>query len=138
MSWLCSPRERGSETEANVSGTWAASMVAALAASVGRPRWWGMSLAAFLVRGGILVVLLPLVSLPSPSTVATTVAPTVEALAMSRQSLEAALVGTALIAMLVGVLGVLGLPGAWLDSTLAREAERAVELDLREPERRPP
>jgi hypothetical protein len=98
---------------------------------VGRPRWWVMALAAFLVRGGIVVVLLPLVSLPSAPTLATALAPTIEALAMSRQSLEAALLGTALITLVVGVAIVLALTGTWLDNALAREAEAAAELDLR-------
>jgi hypothetical protein len=117
--------------EANVSGTWPGAMLAALAASVGRPRWWVMALAAFLVRGGIVVVLLPLVSLPSAPALATAFAPTVVALAMSRPSLEAALVGTVLITALVGFVAVLALTGAWLDNALAREAEGSAELDLR-------
>ena len=123
----------GIETEANVSGSWAPSMLAALAASVGRPRWWVMALAAFLVRGGIVVVLLPLVSLPSAPALATALAPTIEALAMSRQSIQAALLGTALITLVVGVAIVLALTGTWLDNALAREAEAAAELDLQVP-----
>jgi hypothetical protein len=114
-----------------VSGSWAASMGAALAASVGRPRWWVMALAAFLVRGGIVLVLLPLVSLPSAPALATALAPTIEALAMSRHSLEAALLGTALIALAVGIVAVLAVTGTWLDNALAGEAEDAAELDLR-------
>ena len=117
-----------------MGGTWAASMVAALAASVGRPRWWVMALAAFLVRGGILVLLLPLVSLPSAPAVATLLAPTVEAIAIGRQSFAAALVGAALIALVLGVLAVAALAGTWLDNAMAREAEVAAELDLRQPE----
>jgi uncharacterized membrane protein (DUF485 family) len=109
-------------------------MLAALAASVGRPRWWAMALAAFLVRGGILVVLLPLVSLPSAPAMATLLAPTVEALAMSRQSLGAALLGTALLTLVVGIVVVAAFIGTWLDNALAREAELATELDLRVPE----
>src|SRR6185312_6355794 len=129
--WLCSPRQTGRETEAIVSGSWAASMAAALAASVGRPRWWVMALAAFLVRGGIVVVLLPLVSLPSAPALATALAPTIEALAMSRQSLEAALLGASLIGVAVGLALALAITGTWLDNALAREAETAAELDLR-------
>jgi len=120
-----------------VSGSWAASMGAALAASVGRPRWWVMALAAFLVRGGVVLVLLPLVSLPSAPALATALAPTIEALAMSRQSLEAALLGTALLTLLVGVVAVLAVTGTWLDNELAREAEGAAELDLRVSEAAP-
>ena len=113
-----------------MGGSWAATMQAALAASVGRPQWWVMALAAFLVRGGIVIVLLPLVSLPSAAALATALAPTVESLAMSRQSLQAALVGTAIVAFLVGLLAVAAYAGSWLDNALAREAEASDELDL--------
>lgn len=121
----------GHETEANVSGTWAASMQAALAASLGRPRWWILALAAFLVRGGIVVVLLPLVSLPSAPALATAFAPTIEALALSRQSLEGALIGAAIVGGVLAILAVAALTGAWLDNTLTAEAETSEELDLR-------
>jgi hypothetical protein len=114
-----------------VSGTWAASMQAALAASLGRPRWWVLALAAFLVRGGIFVVLLPLVSLPSAPSLATLLAPTIEALAMSRQSLAGVFVATAILSGLVAVLAVAALVGSWLDNTLRGEAESSDELDLR-------
>ncbi len=113
-----------------MSGSWAASMTAAVAASVGRPRWWVMALAAFLVRGGIVVILLPLVSLPSAPAIATALAPTIEAIALSRQSVEAALVGTLLLTLLVAVLAAAAYTGTWLDNSLAREAEAAAELEL--------
>jgi len=90
-----------------------------------------MALAAFLVRGGIVVVLLPLVSLPSAPALATALAPTIEALAMSRQSLEAALLGASVIGVGVGLALALAITGTWLDNALAREAETAAELDLR-------
>jgi len=93
-----------------------------------------MALAAFLVRGGILVLLLPLISLPSAPAVATMLAPTVEAIAIGRQSFEAALVGTALIALALGIVAVAAFTGTWLDNALAHEAEGAAELDLRPPD----
>lgn len=123
-------RGSGGDTEASLSGSWAASMQAAFAASVGRPAWWVMALAAFLVRGGFFVVLLPLISLPSPSALATALAPSIEALALSRQSAEAALVGTAVLAVVVCVLAAAAYAGSWLDLALEREAEASDELDL--------
>jgi hypothetical protein len=117
-----------------VNGTWAASMLVALAATAGRPRWWVMALAAFLVRGGFIIVLLPLVSLPSAPALATALAPTVEALAIGRQSVEGVLIGTSVIALLVGIVAAAGYTGAWLDDALALEADDAAELDLRAPE----
>lgn len=122
------------ETEANVGSTWAGSMLAALAASIGRPRWWVMALAAFLVRGGIVIVLLPLISLPSAGALATAFAPAVEALALSRQSLGAALAGAALVGLVVAFVAAAAYTGAWLDDILAHEAEASPELDLRFPE----
>ena len=44
---------------------WPAAMLGALLSTLARPRWWAMSLAAFLVRGGVLLILLPIVALPS-------------------------------------------------------------------------
>ena len=114
-----------------MSGSWAASMQAALAASLGRPRWWVLALAAFLVRGGILLVLLPLVSLPSAPALATALAPTIEALALSRQSLDGALIGTAIVGGILAILAAAALTGSWLDNTLTTEAASSEELDLR-------
>lgn len=112
-----------------MSGTWAASMRASLAATLARPAWWALALAAFLLRGGFLVVLLPFVSLPSPGVLANQFAPTIEALALARPSIENALVWTALLTIAGGFLAVLGLAGSWLDLGLAREAAGAEELD---------
>src|SRR6476646_8332262 len=40
--------------------------VAALLALLGRPSWWVLALAAFLVRGGIVLFVVAIVTLPSP------------------------------------------------------------------------
>jgi hypothetical protein len=108
-------------------------MQAAFAASIGRPQWWVLALAAFLVRGGIVLVLLPLISLPSAPALATAFAPTVEALAMSRQSPAAALVGAAIVGSVVALLVLAAYLGSWLDAALAREAEASDFLDLQPP-----
>jgi hypothetical protein len=112
-----------------VSVTWAATMQAALAATIARPGWWILALAAFLVRGGFVLILLPLVSLPSASALATTFAPSIEAFALSRQSLEGAFLGTIAIAALVGLLGAAGYAGSWFDVALLREDGEADELE---------
>jgi hypothetical protein len=121
----------------DVSGTWAASMQAALAATVARPGWWIMALAAFLVRGGFLLILVPVVSLPSASALATTFAPSIEAVALSRQSLQGMFLGTIGIAVVVAVLGLAGYAGSWLDLALLRDAAEAEELDGVPPSRPP-
>jgi hypothetical protein len=109
-------------------GSGAASMRAAFAATLARPAWWVMALAAFLVRGGLVIVLLPLVSLPSAASVATALAPPIEALVLGRHSLEGVLLGTLATAVAFGVLGAAGLAGAWLDLELQRGAAEDDEL----------
>jgi len=42
-----------------------ATFLAAVLVAVGRPTWWCMALATFLLRGGIVLVVLPIVTLPS-------------------------------------------------------------------------
>jgi hypothetical protein len=118
------------DMEARLSGSWTASMQTALAATLARPAWWVMALAGFLIRGGLLVVLLALVSLPSVPSLATALAPPIEALVLSRQSIEGALLATVLVATLIGLLAAAGLAGAWLDLALLREANEGDELDL--------
>ena len=49
---------------------------ASLAAVLGRPRWWLIALAGYLVRGGLLLFLVPIVVLPTPAGLANAVAPT--------------------------------------------------------------
>ena len=115
--------------EDRLSGSWAASMKTALVATVAHPAWWVMSLAAFLVRGGFIVVLLPLVSLPSVPSLSTALAPPIEALVLSRQSVQGVLIGTLLISTIVGLLAVAGLAGSWLDLALLRESVDAGELE---------
>jgi hypothetical protein len=118
------------DMEARLSGSWTVSMRTALAATLTRPAWWVMALAAFLIRGGLLVVLLALVSVPSVPSLATALAPPIEALVLSRPSIESALLGTVLVSALIGLLAAAGLAGAWLDLALLREADEDDELDL--------
>jgi hypothetical protein len=125
------------EMEARLSGSWTASMRTALASTLARPAWWVMALAGFLVRGGFVVVLLALVSLPSVPSLATALAPPIEALVLSRQSLEGVLLGTVLVSTLTGLLLAAGLAGAWLDLALQREADDDDELELRPTQGRP-
>jgi hypothetical protein len=105
-------------------------MRSSLAATLGRPEWWVMALAAFLVRGGIVVVVLPLVSLPTIAQLSTLLAPAVETVVLGGQTLAGALIGglglaTALIALIL-----CGLAGAWFDLALARDAADDDDLEL--------
>ena len=49
--------------------------LAALLAALSRPSWWILALAGFLVRGGILLFLVAIVTLPSPLALSNEVGP---------------------------------------------------------------
>jgi hypothetical protein len=105
-------------------------MQSALVATLSRPDWWAMGLAAFLIRGGLVVILLPVVSLPSTAALVTNFAPIVERIVLGRPSLEGALVGALVIASVGVGLALAGAAGAWLDLALVRDAVSSEDLDL--------
>lgn len=105
-------------------------MGAALVATLTRPSWWAMALAAFLIRGGFLLILLPIVSLPTTAGLTTAIAPALEALILGRQSLEDVLVGAVVITLLIAALAAALLAGSWLDLALMREAAEDEDVDL--------
>lgn len=111
-------------------GSWAANMQAALLAALAKPAWWALALAAFLVRGGFLIAILPIVSLPTTADLTNAFAPTIEALIYGRPSLEAVVAGTLLISGAFLTLYGLGFAGSWLDLALLREATSDPELEL--------
>ena len=113
-----------------VRGSWAASMQAALLAALARPTWWALALAAFLVRGGFLIALLPIVSLPTTADVTNALAPTIENLIYGRPSLEAVAYGSLLISGAFLTLYGLVFAGSWLDLALLRETTADPELEL--------
>lgn len=105
-------------------------MWAALVATLSRPAWWAMALAAFLVRGGVVLVLLPIVNLPTVAGLTTALAPTLEVIYLGRPSLEGAVVAVSVIFLVLAGLTVAGLTGTWLDLALVREAARDEDVDL--------
>lgn len=105
-------------------------MLSAAVATLGRPDWWAIALAAFLLRGGVLLILLPIVALPSLAALITQFAPFVESLVLGRPSLEGAVIGSLVVAAVAAVLLAAGLAGSWLDLALMREAVRDDELEL--------
>ena len=104
-------------------------MLGALAATLGRPEWWALALAAFLVRGGFLVILLPILSAPTAAGLVTTFSPLAESVVLGRPSLEGALLGSATLVALLAGLAAVGLAGAWLDLALVREATEDDDID---------
>jgi len=105
-------------------------MRASLVATLGRPEWWAMALAAFLIRGGIVLVVVPLVSLPTVAQLSTLLAPTIETFVIGGQTLAGALIGGLALAAALIALGGCGLAGAWFDIALAREVSEDEDLDL--------
>lgn len=112
-------------------GSWAASMQASLLAALAKPAWWALALAAFLVRGGFLLALLPIVSLPSTAALTNAFAPTIEDIILGGPSVATVAAGTVLIAGAFVALFTLAFAGSWLDLELLREATSDPELDLR-------
>lgn len=113
-----------------MSASWGTSMRAALVATLAHPEWWALALAAFLVRGGFLVVVLPLVSLPTSASLVTMLAPPLEALILGRPSIEGAVLGTLGASLALGALALLALTGSWLELALVRETAADEELEL--------
>ncbi len=105
-------------------------MVAALAATLARPGWWSMALAAFLVRGGILLLLLPILSLPTPAEIATALSPTISALAFGGLTGGLAVAIVVIVLVALAVLGAVGIAGAWLDRGQLLDATTDEDLDL--------
>ena len=111
--------------------TWRGSMTAALVATLSRPAWWSMALAAFLVRGGILVLLLPILPLPSSAALGTTLSPTISALAFGGLTVDVVLAILVIVTVTLAVLTAVGLAGEWLDRAQLLEAATDEDLDLR-------
>jgi hypothetical protein len=105
-------------------------MGAAFVATLERPAWWAMALAGFLVRGGILLLLLPIIALPTPAALATALAPTIEAFALGGLTTDRLVLVLGAGALLFMVIGGAGLAGAWFDLAQLREAADDEELAL--------
>lgn len=100
-------------------------ILASLLVTLGRPAWWLLALAGFLVRGGFVVFLVPIVVLPSPLAISNVVAPFVVPMALGR-------IGPDVIALLIvagaGLFGWLLIGGSIAAATelmLAREGVAA-------------
>jgi hypothetical protein len=101
----------------------------ALVATLGRPEWWAMALAAFLIRGGILLVVLPIVAVPTVAGIVTVVSPAVEVLWLGKPSLEGVLFISAIVLLTLAGLAAAALLGSWLDLALVREATEDEDVD---------
>jgi hypothetical protein len=102
-----------------------AAFFASLLVTLGKPAWWLLALAGFLARGGLLLAVLPIVSLPSPLVLSNLVSPVVVPLALGRLDPVVVLAVGFLVVALLGWLVVGGLVGAATDLALIREATDA-------------
>jgi hypothetical protein len=110
--------------------TWRAAMLAALVATLGRPRWWIIALAGFLVRGGFLLVLPAVVVLPTPAELAPLVVhPSITGIGLGALGPALPALVLALVAASAGVLLATGLAGAWLETNLVGEVAADEELE---------
>jgi hypothetical protein len=95
--------------------------------TLGHPDWWALALAGFFVRGGILIVTLPVLAVPSLAGLSTVVAPLLSGVVLGGGSSIPPVVLLAGGAALVSaVLFVTGLFGAWLDIALFGDASVAL------------
>jgi hypothetical protein len=100
-------------------------ILASLLVTLGRPAWWLLALAGFLVRGGFVVFLIPIVVLPSPLAISNVAAPFIVPIALGRIGPEVIVL---LIAASVGLFGWLLIGGAIAAATdlvLTRDAVTA-------------
>jgi hypothetical protein len=102
-----------------------AAFFASLLVSLGRPAWWLLALAGFLARGGIVLAIVPIVSLPSPLVLSNIVAPLIVPLALGHVDAGVLAAIAALVASLLLWLVVGGLVGAATDLALIRDGVAA-------------
>lgn len=97
-------------------------LVAALSVTIARPSTWPLALGAFLLRGGSVLVMLPIVVLPTPVGIGNLLAPAV--MSISLGSLPAGLVITS-VGLGVG-FAIWVVAGGWLAAALEAEGIRLV------------
>jgi hypothetical protein len=102
-----------------------AALTGALLVTLGTPATWPLALAAFLLRGGFLVVAFPIVALPTTVELGNVLAPNLSSVALGSVSVELAIVtgaiGLAVVAWLV--------VGGWLAAAMEAEGARIVARD---------
>lgn len=102
-----------------------AALVGALLVTLATPASWPLAAGAFLLRGGIALVVLPIVVLPTPVGLANALGPVVTSIALGSVTGQMIAMGTAAALGIVVLL----LSGAWLAAALEAEAVRLVSLD---------
>jgi len=122
------PAEQG-QARVSLSSALAGSLLAVLA----HPSWWVLALAGFLVRGGLLVLLLPLIPLPTTAGLANAVGPMLVGFVFGGPSPAFLLLFGAAVAALTLWLVLGGALGVATDLALIRRAAADEELGEGEP-----
>jgi hypothetical protein len=97
----------------------------AFLAAIAEPATWALALAAFLVRGGVVLVALPVLVLPTPVGIGNVLAPSLMSVAFGQISVGL-IAGT--VAIAAGVVGWICI-GGWLAALLEAEAARVIARD---------
>ena len=97
-----------------------AALSEALLATLANPATWPMALAAFFLRGGLLLVFLPIAVLPSPVGLGNVFAPTLMTLVFQGVSVEVALAAGLVVLAIVAWIVIGGLVAASLEAAAAR------------------
>jgi hypothetical protein len=95
-----------------------AALIGALLATLDTPATWPLALAAFLVRGGLVLVLVPIVVLPTPVGFGNVVAPALGSIAFGSVSTGLVVMSIAAALAIVGWIVL----GGWLAAALEAEA----------------
>ncbi len=106
---------------------------ASLFAVLVHPRWWLLAGAAFLVRGGLLLLFLPMIQLPTTAGLANALGPTLVGFVFGGPSTSFLVLVGAIVGGLALWLAIGGLAGAALDLDLVRQV--AADEELRDRER---
>ena len=108
-------------------------LLSSLLATLAHPTAWPVALAGFLVRGGIVVFLLPIVALPSPAGISDRIAPTLSAAVLGGATMQLAVLFGSVAALAVALLLLLAWFAAATEAALVRDAPAWDELDPARP-----
>lgn len=108
-------------------------MAAAIGSTLGRAGWWIVGLASFLVRGGLLLVLVPLVMPPTPAEIGGLLGPEIVGSGLATPTPALMTLVLLLVVGLAAALVVTSLVGAWLEVTLVATMFEEPELRTGDP-----
>lgn len=104
-----------------------------LLSTLAHPLAWPVALAGFLVRGGIVVFLLPIVALPSPVAISDRIAPTLSSIVLGGATIQLAILIGSICALGVAMVLLLAWFAAATEAALVRDAPAWDELDPARP-----